>query len=197
MRDVTLSDIPGTVGSIRVVRTAKRKRRQWIYGTPKSDASTDRVVPLAPWLADELRDYLTNVHPFSPTSTQGMKYIPHAPLFPGRRNRYTFDWAKPVHAGSLHEHYFAQACRECGLGSVRFHDLRHTFATMNQMSDVASDASFSGKRERFLAGGLTFRPRSALGAVGSRDTPCSRGFGGLVASDARMLLRIRLRWVTG
>ncbi|BCI86060.1 hypothetical protein NIIDMKKI_12660 [Mycobacterium kansasii] len=152
MRDVTLSDIPGTVGSIRVVRTAKRKRRQWIYGTPKSDASTDRVVPLAPWLADELRDYLTNVHPFSPTSTQGMKYIPHAPLFPGRRNRYTFDWAKPVHAGSLHEHYFAQACRECGLGSVRFHDLRHTFATMNQMSDVASDASFSGKRERFLAG---------------------------------------------
>jgi integrase len=31
----------------------------------------------------------------------------------------------------LHEHYFAQACRECGLGSVRFHDLRHSFATMN------------------------------------------------------------------
>jgi integrase len=88
-------------------------------------------VPLAPWLADELRDYLTTVHPFSNSNTQGFKYIPHAPLFPGRRNRYTFDWAKPVHAGSLHEHYFAQACRECGLGSVRFHDLRHTFATMN------------------------------------------------------------------
>jgi integrase len=114
-----------------VVRTAKRKGREWIYGTPKSEASSDRVVPLAPWLADELRQYLTETHPFSATNTQGMKYIPHAPLFPGRRNRYTFDWAKPVHAGSLHEHYFAQACRECGLGSVRFHDLRHTFATMN------------------------------------------------------------------
>jgi integrase len=131
VHDVTLSNLPATVGSIRIVRTAKRKGRIWIEGTPKSEASFDRVVPLAPWLADEMRDYLTNVHPFSATNTQGMKYIPHAPLFPGRRNRYTFDWAKPVHAGSLHEHYFAQACRECGLGSVRFHDLRHTFATMN------------------------------------------------------------------
>jgi integrase len=131
VQDITLSDIPGTVGSIRIVRTAKRKGRQWSYGTPKSDASTDRVIPVAPWLADELRQYLTETHPFSATSVAGNKYIPHAPLFPGRRNRYTFDWAKPVHAGNLHEHYFAQACRECGLGSVRFHDLRHTFATMN------------------------------------------------------------------
>jgi integrase len=126
VQDVTLSDIPGTVGSIRIARTAKRKGRQWIYGTPKSEASSDRVVPLAPWLADEMRQYLTTVHPFA-----GKKRIAYAPLFPGRRNRYTFDWAKPVHAGSLHEHYLAQACRECGLGSVRFHDLRHTFATMN------------------------------------------------------------------
>ncbi|MGV0037842.1 tyrosine-type recombinase/integrase [Mycobacterium colombiense] len=131
LQDVTSSTIHATVGSIRVVRTAKRKGREWIYGTPKSEASSDRVVPLAPWLADELREYLTETHPFSATNRQGMKYIPHAPLFPGRRNRYTFDWAKPVHAGSLHEHYFAQACRECGLGPVRFHDLRHTFATMN------------------------------------------------------------------
>lgn len=124
VHDVTLSDIPGTVGSIRVVRTAARKNREWIYGTPKSDASADRVVPLAPWLADELRDYLTRVHPFAG------KYG-HAPLFPGRRNRHAFDWAKPVCAASLYEHYLQPATRALGLGSVRFHDLRHTFATMN------------------------------------------------------------------
>lgn len=82
LQDVTLSDIPGTVGSIRVVRTATRKGRQWQYGTPKSDASADRVVPLAPWLADELRDYLTAVHPFNATNAAGNKYIPHAPLSP-------------------------------------------------------------------------------------------------------------------
>lgn len=55
--DVTLSDIPGTVGSVRVVRTMKKARPSdaaedaplaWIEGTPKSDASTDRTIPLAP-----------------------------------------------------------------------------------------------------------------------------------------------------
>ncbi|EPQ74196.1 Tyrosine recombinase XerC [Mycobacterium marinum] len=42
-----------------------------------------------------------------------------------------FDWAKPVCAASLYEHYLQPACRAMGLGAVRFHDLRHTFATMN------------------------------------------------------------------
>lgn len=124
VKDITLSDIPGTVGSIRITRTKKRKDRQWNEGTPKSDASTDRVVPLAPWLADEMREYLTTVHPFAG------KY-PHAPLFPGRRNRHAFDWAKPVHAANLYEHYLQPACKALGLGHTRFHDLRHSFATMN------------------------------------------------------------------
>ncbi|MEH3141310.1 MAG: tyrosine-type recombinase/integrase [Mycobacterium kyogaense] len=127
VQDVTLSDIPGTVGRITVSRTAARKQGQWVYGTPKSDASADRIVPLAPWLADELRDYLTTVHPFG----AGKRRIAHAPLFPGRRNRYVFDWAKPVCAAALYEHHFRPACKSLGLGSVRFHDLRHTFATMN------------------------------------------------------------------
>lgn len=131
LQDVTLSDIPGTAGSICITRTAMRKGQKWIYGTPKSDASTDRVVPLAPWLADELRDYLTDTHPFSKTSTQGIGHTPNAPLFPGRHNRLDFNWAKPVHAGNLYEHYLQPACRALKLGSVRFHDLRHTFATMN------------------------------------------------------------------
>ena len=34
--DLTLSDIAGTVGSIRVARTKKRQQgRKWIEGTPK------------------------------------------------------------------------------------------------------------------------------------------------------------------
>lgn len=129
VRDVTLSDIPGTVGAIRVVRTAARRGGQWVEGTPKSDASSDRVVPLAAWLADELRGYLTTVHPFA-------NKHPHAPLFPGRRSRYSFDWAHPVNAANLYDHYLQPACEALRLnktlgGTVRFHDLRHTFATMN------------------------------------------------------------------
>jgi integrase len=133
VQDVTLSDIPGTVGSIRIVRTMKRSRPegapedtplQWNEGTPKSDASTDRVVPLAPWLADDLRDYLTTVHPFAG------KY-PHAPLFPGRRSRSAFDWAHPVNADNLYDNWMQPATKALGLRSVRLHDLRHSFATMN------------------------------------------------------------------
>lgn len=139
VQDVTLSDTPGTVGSIRVVRTAKRKGRVWEYGTPKSEASENRIVPLAPWLADDMRDYLARIHPFAGKLRDAdgkTHYIAHAPLFPGRRNRYVFDWAKPVCAASLYENYLQPACKAPGLdkalgGTVRFHDLRHTFATMN------------------------------------------------------------------
>jgi integrase len=140
VQDVTLSDLPGTVGRVRVVRTKKKGRPegadqaaplQWIQGTPKSDASTDRVVPLPPWLADDLRDYLTDVHPLAGKH-------PHAPLFPGKRTRAgkatvgveDFDWAKPIVVDNLYHNYFQPACKALGLGPVRFYDLRHTFATL-------------------------------------------------------------------
>ncbi|WP_166906167.1 site-specific integrase [Mycobacterium sp. DL440] len=141
VQDITLPATvdSGEVATVRISRTAKRKGRQWIYGTPKSEASSDRVVPLAPWLAEELRQYLDAVHPFAGKLKDGKgkrHYIAHAPLFPGRGNRYTFDWAHPVHAGNLYENYLAPACQALGIdkavgGTVRFHDLRHTCATMN------------------------------------------------------------------
>ena len=135
--DVTLSDIPGTVGAIRIARTAAKRQGQWIPGTPKT-AQSDRTVPLAPWLADDLRGYLADVHPFSGINAEGRKRISHAPLFPGKRTRagkaavaiQDFDWAKPVVVDNLYHNYFQPACKALGLGAVRFHDLRHTFATL-------------------------------------------------------------------
>ncbi len=41
-----------------------------------------------------------------------------------------FDWAKPIVVDNLHYNYFQPATRALGLGAVRFHDLRHTFATL-------------------------------------------------------------------
>lgn len=86
VQDVTLSGITGTAGAIRVTRTAAERQGEWLAGTPKS-AQSNRVVPLALWLADDLRDYLAHVHPFSATNTHGRKYIAHVPLFPGKRTR--------------------------------------------------------------------------------------------------------------
>lgn len=144
VQDVTLSDLPGTVGAVQVRRTASKKGGKWTYGSPKSHASTNRIVPLAPWLAEDLRQYLTTVHPFAGKH-------PHAPLFPGRFARKAvahgpagvpteleraefiagFNWAEPVNADNLYDHYLQPACRALGLKGVRFHDLRHSFATMN------------------------------------------------------------------
>lgn len=137
--DVTLSDLPGTVGSVRIERTKQRRGGVWTEGTPKSDASTNRLVPLAPWLVDDLRTYLTTVHPFVGK--------PHAPLFPGRRTRARtsptrptelehvefiagFDWANPIVVDNVYHNHFQPAVKALGLGSVRFHDLRHTLATL-------------------------------------------------------------------
>ncbi|GAS91536.1 tyrosine-type recombinase/integrase [Mycolicibacterium brisbanense] len=154
IQDLTLSDIPGTVGSVRVVRTLKKGRPtpnhdgnavnesvsttlRWIEGTPKSDASTDRTIPLAPWLADDMRAYLSQMHPFSGIGSSS-KRIDHAPLFPGKRTRagkaevsaQDFDWAKPLVVDNVYHNYFQPATKALGLGNVRFYDLRHTFATL-------------------------------------------------------------------
>ena len=41
-----------------------------------------------------------------------------------------FDWSKPIVVDNVYHNYFQPACKALGLGAVRFHDLRHTFATL-------------------------------------------------------------------
>jgi integrase len=65
---------------------------------------------------------LADVHPFA--------HIGNAPLFLGRLNRYEFNWAAPLVADNVYDNYLQPACKALGLGQVRWHDLRHTFATM-------------------------------------------------------------------
>ncbi|WP_443987366.1 hypothetical protein [Mycobacterium marinum] len=88
------------------------------------------------------------MHPFSglvATSSASShspkgRYIAHAPLFPGKRTRAgkaavdvaDFDWARPLVVDNVYHNYFQPACKALGLGRVRWHDLRHSFATMNQ-----------------------------------------------------------------
>lgn len=74
------------------------------------------------------------MHPFASKKRR----IAHAPLFPGKRTRAgkgavsveDFDWAKPIVIDNVYHNYFQPACKALGLGSVRFYDLRHTFATL-------------------------------------------------------------------
>jgi integrase len=43
----------------------------------------------------------------------------------------SYKWSVPVNPAGLAKHYFAPALAALGLGSVRWHDLRHSFAVMS------------------------------------------------------------------
>lgn len=82
--DLMLPAIPGAAGSVAVTRTRRAVAGGFETGTPKS-AKSRRVVPIDPWLADDLRAYLADDHPHGDPSSA--KFDPAAPLFPGRFGR--------------------------------------------------------------------------------------------------------------
>lgn len=63
LRDLTLTTSPDgtTKGVVRVQRTKDRKNSAWVTSTPKSKHS-NRTVPLPPWLAAKMADYLADAH---------------------------------------------------------------------------------------------------------------------------------------
>ncbi|MGW5522710.1 tyrosine-type recombinase/integrase [Gordonia sp. NPDC003950] len=136
--------------SVSVRRTKDRKGGEWITTTPKSRKSR-RTVPLPPWLAEKLRQYVA-AHPRANE--------PSAPLWPSRKNgggyrakgtRYAvpLDWTQPVFMGTFYDTILKPALEAVGLPArrpattdcpaqhgVRLHDLRHTFAVMQLMAGV-------------------------------------------------------------
>lgn len=138
IRDLTLSDLAGTAGAVRVDRT-KTKRRDdstgvvsWQTEPPKTDESR-RTVPLESWLADDLRAYLAT-HPCADD--------PNAPLFPGRLDLKAakaagrnvkdtadrFDWSEPIDPSNFYKRFMQPGETALTLPAARLHDLRHSFA---------------------------------------------------------------------
>jgi integrase len=131
----------GHRGTVDVQQTKRRRpnpkpgEAAVIVDTPKSERS-NRTVPLAPWLAAQLHDYLTTIHS-SPSD-------PTAPLWPNRRRggythgkrspnsptHHSLSYATPVEPGAFYRNIFKPAAEAAGLGKVRLHDLRHTFASL-------------------------------------------------------------------
>jgi integrase len=108
-----------------------------------------RTVPLPPWLAERMADYLADTHPRAAEPT--------TPLWPGRganviahvgtRRRTAYAWDEPVDMPTFYRRVFRPALVAAGLPAsepatpatkttparpatrgVRLHDLRHTFA---------------------------------------------------------------------
>jgi integrase len=139
----------GTNAEIHVERAKKRVLGKWVEDELKSKSSR-RVVPLPLWLAIRMADYLVADHHRADEPT--------APLWPnralgGKRRRgcraiAPLDYSEPVDPGAYYKNLMKPALEAVGLPAsrpaytdgdgkavpatlgVRFHDLRHTFATL-------------------------------------------------------------------
>lgn len=152
VRDLLFTASPdgSTRCNVRVERTKVKQHGDWQTSTPKSKRST-RKVPLPPWLADRMRDYLDTVHPRAND--------PQAPLWPrrlhggvrrkGERAALRLDWAESCDLRSVHDDLFVPALEAVGvpvtraatktapaLRGFRLHDFRHTFAALQLTAGV-------------------------------------------------------------
>lgn len=97
----------------------------WEYIAPKS-ANSIRNVPLNRALADRLREHLEQ-HPH--------RLDPNAALWPGRRrggrgmSRGALDHTIQFNHDNLYRKHFLPALAELGIPAVRWHDLRHFYAS--------------------------------------------------------------------
>jgi integrase len=119
--------------TVRVERTLQRARGEgWTLATPKSDRST-RTVPLRSSLANQLSEYLST-HPRRDES--------EAALWPGRvrgghgEHKSSLDYTRPFDHQSFYRYYFKPALACAGLPSIRFHDLRHSYASIMAAAGV-------------------------------------------------------------
>ena len=117
VRDVNLA-----AGHVEVRQTLQRMRGRLVYGTPKSAHSTRNVPLVDRGLIAELRR-LMMTHPKSGE--------PDALFWPGRGlGSHALDYDGVLDVGSFRRNYFRPALRELGLPEMRFHDLRHTAASL-------------------------------------------------------------------
>ncbi|WP_407359297.1 tyrosine-type recombinase/integrase [Microbacterium sp. LTA6] len=116
----------GAVASeVRVERSIRSIKGGWKIDTPKTAAGR-RTTPLPRALREDLTDYLAK-HRYHND--------PSAPLWPGRIpgsacDPRGVDFDRQFDIGSVIRYYFKPALRELGFGNIRWHDLRHYYATV-------------------------------------------------------------------
>lgn len=123
-RDV---DVDGR--ALTVQHTLTREDGKWILRQPKTPHSR-RTVRLAPVVAESLRaHYITEAERLLGL---GHRIEPDSLVFSDR-------WGDPINPWHVTEREFKPLLRREGLPVIRFHDLRHTFASMMLSEGVRVD----------------------------------------------------------
>ncbi|MFF2348082.1 tyrosine-type recombinase/integrase [Pseudarthrobacter sp. NPDC058119] len=107
---------------VRVERTMSWVQEGWIYTTPKSARSRRTVPLLSDSLIDELTAYLAQ---------HRKRTDPDAGLWPGKIKGHpvaTYDRA--YDPKGFYRYSFKPAARALGMPTLKFHELRHTFASL-------------------------------------------------------------------
>lgn len=137
---LTVADVTsmGKVATeVRVERSVRRVKGGWKTDTPETAAGR-RSTPLPRALRDELAAYLAE-HPH--------RDDPSAALWPGRipgsgGDPRGLDYDRQFDIGSVIRYYFKPALKELGLVDIRWHDLRHYYATV-MISMIGKGAQYT------------------------------------------------------
>lgn len=118
-----IKDINTFKREIRVERNVQRIAGEWVVGTPKSVRSTRTVPLLNAALVAALQGYLA-AHPHAADA--------EAALWPGRTQGHgsRVSYEATYDHSCFYRWYFRPAAAALGLPSLRFHDLRHTYASL-------------------------------------------------------------------
>jgi integrase len=115
-------DLNLRAGHVEVRQTLQRIDGEWQVGTPKSKRSTREVPLVSRSLSAALREYLL-AHPNSGDSD--------ALLWPGRMpGTHVVDFSRVFDVASFRRNYLRPAACSLDMPEMRFHDLRHTFASL-------------------------------------------------------------------
>ncbi|OBF01927.1 hypothetical protein A5775_03470 [Mycobacterium sp. 852002-10029_SCH5224772] len=153
IQDLTLSHHEGTSGLVSVRRKKQRSGAagEW-KAEPLKTENAYRDIPIDPWLADDLRGYLSQMHQDADN--------PRAPLFPGRFSKagakarasaegqaspttsaQRFDWTRPIDEQNVYKRFWLPALDALGLPHSRWHDLRHGFSVAALAAENVRDVS--------------------------------------------------------